>query len=100
MMWKAAEMFDDESSSNGETYRRMYLGDPNTPPGTEQRDGFIGTMKKDMRRKGGKHLAGVRSLRVPAASTNRIRVLMWGACTRCRTLTLLRRFSLRGCAAT
>lgn len=59
MMWKAAEMFDDESSSNGETYRRMYLGDPNTPPGTEQRDGFIGTMKKDMRRKGGKHLPGV-----------------------------------------
>jgi hypothetical protein len=59
MMWKAAGAFDDESSSNGETYRRMYLGDPTAPPGTEQRDGFIGTTKKDIRRKGGKHLAGI-----------------------------------------
>jgi hypothetical protein len=59
MMWKAGDAFDDEGSQNGETYRRMYLGDPNTPPGTEQRDGFIGKMKKDVRKKGGKHLAGV-----------------------------------------
>jgi hypothetical protein len=59
MQWKAGDAFDDESSSNGETYRRMYLGDPTAPPGSEQRDGFIGTMKKDMRRKGGKHLAGI-----------------------------------------
>jgi hypothetical protein len=59
MQWKAGETFDDESSSNGESYRRQYLGDPTAPPGTLQRDGFIGTMKKDMRRKGGKHLAGV-----------------------------------------
>jgi hypothetical protein len=59
MQWKAGEAFNDESSSNGESYRRQYLGDPTAPPGTEQRDGFIGTMKKDMRRKGGKHLAGV-----------------------------------------
>jgi len=59
MMWKAAAMFDDESSSNGESYRREYLGDPTAPPGTEQRDGFVGTMKKNMRRKGGKHLAGI-----------------------------------------
>jgi hypothetical protein len=59
MMWKAADATDDEGSQRGETYRRMYLGDPNTPPGTEQRDGFVGTMKKDVRRKGGKHLAGV-----------------------------------------
>lgn len=59
MMWKAGDAFDDESSSSGESYRRMYLGDPTAPPGTEQRDGFIGTMKKDIRRKGGKHLAGV-----------------------------------------
>ena len=59
MMWKAADAFDDESSSSGESYRRMYLGDPTAPPGTEQRDGFIGTMKKDIRKKGGKHLPGV-----------------------------------------
>lgn len=59
MQWKAGDAFDDESSSSGETYRRMYLGDPTAPIGTEQRDGFIGTMKKDIRRKGGKHLAGV-----------------------------------------
>jgi len=59
MQWKAADAFDDESSSSGESYRRMYLGDPTAPPGTEQRDGFIGTMKKDIRRKGGKHLAGI-----------------------------------------
>jgi len=59
MQWKAADAFDDESSSNGETYKRMYLGDPTAPPGTEQRDGFIGTMKKDLRRKGGKHLGGI-----------------------------------------
>jgi len=59
MQWKAADAFDDESSQSGETYRRMYLGDPTAPPGTEQRDGFVGTMKKDLRRKGGKHLAGV-----------------------------------------
>ena len=59
MMWKAADFVDDESSSSGESYRRQYLGDPTAPPGTEQRDGFIGTMKKDIRRKGGKHLAGV-----------------------------------------
>ena len=56
MMWKAADAFDDESSSSGETYRRLYLGDPTAPPGTEQRFGFIGTMSKDIRRKGGKHL--------------------------------------------
>jgi len=59
MQWKAGDAFDDESSSNGESYKRMYLGDPTAPPGTEQRDGFIGTMKKDIRRKGGKHLAGI-----------------------------------------
>jgi len=59
MQWKAADAFDDESSSSGVTYQRMYLGDPTAPPGTEQRDGFMGTMKKNLRRKGGKHLAGV-----------------------------------------
>jgi len=59
MMWKAAAMFNDESSSNGESYRREYLGDPTAPPGAEQRDGFVGTMNKNMRRKGGKHLAGI-----------------------------------------
>jgi hypothetical protein len=59
MMWKAGDAFDDEGSQNGETYRRMYLGDPNSPPGTEQRDGFVGTMKKDVRKKGGKHLGGI-----------------------------------------
>lgn len=59
MQWKAADFVDDESSSSGETYRRMYLGDPTAPPGSEQRDGFIGTMKKDIRKKGGKHLAGI-----------------------------------------
>jgi hypothetical protein len=59
VQWKAGDAFDDESSSSGESYRRMYLGDPTAAPGTEQRDGFIGTMKKDMRRKGGKHLAGI-----------------------------------------
>ena len=58
MMWKAGDAFDDESSSSGESYRRMYLGDPTAPPGTEQRDGFVGTMKKNIRKKGGKHLAG------------------------------------------
>ena len=57
MMWKAGDAFDDEGSSNGESYRRLYLGDPTAPPGTEQRDGFVGTMKKDLRRKGGKHQA-------------------------------------------
>ena len=56
MQWKAADAFDDESSSNGESYRRMYLGDPTAPPGSQQRDGFIGTMLKDIRRKGSKHL--------------------------------------------
>lgn len=59
MQWKAADAFDDESSGNGESYRRMYLGDPTAPPGTEQRDGFIGTMKKDIRKKGSKHLAPI-----------------------------------------
>lgn len=59
MMWKGGDAFDDESSSSGESYRRMYLGDPTAPPGTEQRDGFVGTMKKNVRKKGGKHLAGV-----------------------------------------
>lgn len=58
-MWKAADAFDDSSSSNGETYRRLYLGDPTAPPGTEQRWGFINTMKRDIRVKAGKHLAGV-----------------------------------------
>lgn len=57
MQWKAGDFVDDESSSSGESYRRMYLGDPTAPPGTQQRDGFIGSMKKDIRRKGGKHLA-------------------------------------------
>lgn len=59
MQWKAADAFDDATSNNGETYRRMYLGDPTAPPGSEQRFGFIGTMKKDLRDKGGKHLAGI-----------------------------------------
>ena len=59
MMWKAADAFDDESSSSGESYRRLYLGDPTARPGSEQADGFIGTMKKDIRRKGGKHLGPV-----------------------------------------
>ena len=59
MMWKAADAFDDESSSSGETYRRYYLGDPTAPPGSEQKFGFIGTMKKDIRQKASKHLAGV-----------------------------------------
>jgi hypothetical protein len=59
MLWKAGDSFDDEGSQNGETYRRLYLGDPTAPPGTEQRDGFVGTMKKDLRRKGGKHLGAV-----------------------------------------
>lgn len=59
MQWKAADAFDDESSQNGETYRRAYLGDPTAPPGSEQRWGFIGTMKRDIRVKGGKHQAGV-----------------------------------------
>lgn len=59
MMWKAADAFDDSSSSNGETYRRLYLGDPTAPPGSEQRFGFIGTMKRDIRAKGGKHLGSV-----------------------------------------
>ena len=59
MMWKAADFVDDESSQSGESYRRHYLGDPSAPPGTEQRDGFIGTMKKDIRKKAGKHLGGV-----------------------------------------
>lgn len=59
MMWKAATAFDDGSSSNGEAYRRLYLGDPTAPPGSEQKWGFIGTMKRDLRGKGGKHLAGI-----------------------------------------
>ena len=59
MMWKAADAFDDASSGQGETYRRLYLGDPTAPIGTEQKLGFIGTMKRDIRAKGGKHLAGV-----------------------------------------
>lgn len=58
MQWKAADAFDDASSGNGESYRRMYLGDPSAPIGSQQRDGFIGEMKKDVRKKGGKHLAG------------------------------------------
>lgn len=59
MMWKAGDAYDDSGSGGGETYRRLYLGDPTAPPGTEQRVGFIGTMKRDIRAKGGKHLAGV-----------------------------------------
>jgi hypothetical protein len=59
MQWKAADAFDDEQSSGGESYKRMYIGDPTAPPGTEQRQGFIGTMKKDIRRKGGKKMAGI-----------------------------------------
>lgn len=59
MMWKAGDAFDDESSSSGESYRRMYLGDPTAPPGTEQRKGFLGEMRRDLRDKGGKHLAGI-----------------------------------------
>lgn len=59
MQWKAADAFDDASSQNGETYRRAYLGDPSAPPGSEQRFGFIGTMKRDLRAKGGKHLGGI-----------------------------------------
>jgi hypothetical protein len=59
MQWKAGDAFDDAGSSNGENYRRAYLGDPTAPPGSEQRFGFIGTMKRDLRGKGGKHLAGV-----------------------------------------
>lgn len=59
MMWKAASFSDDDGSQNGESYRRQYLGDPTAPPATEQRDGFVGTMKKDIRRKGGKHLGGI-----------------------------------------
>lgn len=59
MMWKAADAFDDSSSSNGETYRRWYLGDPTAPPGSEQKFGFIGKMKHDIRDKGGKHLGGI-----------------------------------------
>jgi hypothetical protein len=76
MMWKAADATDDDGSQNGETYRRMYLGDPSAPPGTEQRDGFIGTMKKDIRRKGGKHQAAMqvpprgRRLYVPPAGVD------------------------------
>lgn len=58
MMWKAGDAFDDESSSSGMTYRMEYEGNPNAGPGPA-RDGFIGTMKKDIRKKGGKHLAGV-----------------------------------------
>lgn len=59
MMWKAGQAFDDENSQNGEVYRLQYEGNPNTRPGSPAGDGFIGQMKKDMRRKGGKHLAGV-----------------------------------------
>lgn len=59
MQWKAGDAFDDESSSNGETYRRAYLGDPTAPPGSEQKWGFIGTMKRDIRVKAGKHLGSV-----------------------------------------
>jgi|SRR5690242_11795274 len=56
MQWKAADAFDDESSSNGETYRRMYEGDPTAPRGTSQAKGFIGRMREDIQRKGGRHL--------------------------------------------
>src|SRR5690242_19863744 len=56
MQWKAGDAFDDESSSNGESYRRMYLGDPTAPRGTPQAEGFIGTMRADIQRKGGRHL--------------------------------------------
>lgn len=56
MQWKAGDAFDDESSSNGETYRRMYLGDPSAPPGTPHREGFIGEMRAALQRKGGTHL--------------------------------------------
>ena len=59
MMWKAGDAFDDESSQSGESYRLQYEGDPNTAPGTSRRDGFIGTMKKDVRKKGGKHQAAI-----------------------------------------
>lgn len=59
MMWKAGGFSSDETSQAGETYRRLYLGDPTAPPGTEQRDGFIGSMKKDVRRKGGKHMRSI-----------------------------------------
>lgn len=58
MMWKAADFNDDESSSSGETYRREYEGDPGAPPGP-RKAGFIGMMKKDIRDRGGKHLAGI-----------------------------------------
>lgn len=56
MQWKAADAFDDESSQNGETYRRMYLGDPTARPGSAQGKGFIGTMREDILRKGGRHM--------------------------------------------
>lgn len=59
MQWKAGDAFDDESSSSGETYRRLYLGDQTAPPGSDQKFGFIGLMRKHLRDKGGKHLAGV-----------------------------------------
>lgn len=59
MQWKAGDAFDDASSNQGETYRREYLGDPTAPPGTPQRYGFIGKMKRDLRGKGGKHLAEI-----------------------------------------
>lgn len=57
MMWRAGDFVDDESSSSGETYRREYEGDPGAPPGP-RKEGYIGMMLKDIRRKGGKHLAG------------------------------------------
>ena len=56
MQWKAGDAFDDESSQSGETYRLAYEGNPNARPGSPAGDGFIGTMLKDIRRKGGKHL--------------------------------------------
>lgn len=59
MQWKAGDAFDDESSSSGESYRRQYVGDPTAPPGTDARRGFIGEMRRDLRDKGGKHLAGI-----------------------------------------
>lgn len=59
MQWKAGDAFDDESSSSGESYRRQYVGDPTAPPGSDHRKGFIGEMKRDLRDKGGKHLAGI-----------------------------------------
>ena len=56
MQWKAGDAFDDESSQSGETYRILYEGNQNARPGSYAGDGFIGEMKKNIRRKGGKHL--------------------------------------------